>query len=151
MIGALAEIAVYKLLKELGIKTGHPDFSIHENANKSYDADLTDGTYNFHVKGQGIRQSKRYGESWLFQKSDELISDPKKRHYIVPCVVDKDNKTVFIHACIPAKTAKRLEVFGEAKLPHLRKTKKALYLRDIDDKIGNSREQRWGILNSPEA
>ena len=88
LIGALGEIAAYNLLKEKGYRVDKPDFSIHDHIKKSYNADLKDDKRFFHVKAQSTVSAKRYGNSWLFQKSDHLTQKGINNHYLVPCEVD---------------------------------------------------------------
>lgn len=143
VIGALGELAVYRFLTGLEIDVNHPDFTIHEAADKSYDADLQDekGHY-FHVKSQNVKSANAYGTSWLFQKKDEIVSNPKQGHYIIPTVVNTEKNEVYIMGCMGCKPL--LDVYKSPKLEHLRETKKALYFDDIDAKL--SIRKQWSIL-----
>ena len=68
IVGKLAELAVTKFLK-----CSKPDFTIYERRKKSYSPDLRLGNLRIHVKGQSEESVKRYGHSWLFQRSDQIV------------------------------------------------------------------------------
>jgi hypothetical protein len=82
--GAMGEIAAYLWLQQKGYEVGNPDFTIHKK--KSYGADLSDGEYFFHVKTQTTQSVEKYGESWILQKTDKLVSVPTAKHYLLLCV-----------------------------------------------------------------
>lgn len=141
VIGALAEIGAYKLLRKYNIKVNKPDFTIHEK--KSFDADLTNGKKFFHVKGQGVSSALKYGESWLFQRSDKIVKAPMTNHYVIPCVVDEIRRCVYIYGIISTSALHNHECFGECRVPRFRHTKLALY-RDFLANVSDT--GRWGIL-----
>ena len=68
IVGKLAELAVTKFLK-----CSKPDFTIYERRKKSYGPDLRLGNLRVHVKGQSEESVQRYGHSWLFQRSDQIV------------------------------------------------------------------------------
>ena len=142
--GAMAESAVYKLLKSRGIAVSKPDFTIHTTRRKSYDADLSDGIHNFHVKGQTLESKQRYGASWIMQRKDPIINDPKKMHYLVPCTVDTENGRVEIYGVMSINTLIDNACIQECKLEWFRKTKVALYLNHIEDVLTN--KSLWGFF-----
>lgn len=142
--GALAEIAVHKLLKEKGIKVSPPDFEIYEKGRKSYDADLTDGHHHFHVKGQTLESKKRYGASWIMQRKDPIINKPENCHYLVPCTVCIETGRVDIYGLMSIKTLVDNACIQECKLEWFRKTKVALYMEYIEGIL--TTKARWGAL-----
>jgi hypothetical protein len=142
--GAMAEIAVYKLLKEREVPVGKPDFTIHSNGRKSYDADLSDGLHNFHVKGQTIQSKQKYGASWIMQRKDPIVNSPQKLHYLVPCVVDTSTGRVEIFGIMSILSLKQHACFSECKLEWFRKTKIALYLDHIEGIM--TKKARWGFF-----
>lgn len=142
--GALAEIAAYKLLKEYGFEVNKPDFKIYDKKKKSFDADLCTEYYSFHVKGQSLESTRRYGSSWLMQRSDPIIKDPKQGHFIIPCTVDADGLEVKIHGIFSVKTLIRRECFDDCCLEYLNRTKMALYLDYIESTM--SMNARWSLL-----
>lgn len=144
VIGALAEIAAYRLLTTNGIEVSKPDFRIHEKSQKSYAADLRSGDLHFHVKGQSISSVKRYGQSWLMQKSDPLIKSPSRKHYVIPCVVDTDVNIAYVYGVVPIKTLHDRDCFGECKIPMFRSNKIALYLEFMDSVL--TKNSLWGFL-----
>jgi hypothetical protein len=142
--GALAELAAYKLLREIGLKVTAPDFEIHAKGKKSFAADLTDYDRYFHVKGQTIDSTIKYGGSWIMQKSDPIINFPKKKHYVIPCTVDIDNNEVDVHGLLPIISLIDNACFDELKVDWLRYNKIALYLDYIESTM--SRKARWGLI-----
>jgi len=144
--GALAELAVYKLLKSNGIKVAKPDFTIHSKGQKSYDADLSDGLHHFHVKGQTLESKKRYGASWIMQRKDPIINKPERMHYLVPCTVCIDTGRVEIYGVMSILSLVQNACIQECKLEWFRKYKVALYLDHIENVL--SKTARWGNLKS---
>lgn len=145
MCGALAEYAVYLVLKDLGYEDiTEPDFTILERTKKSYNADLRADKYHFHVKGQTLESVEKYGTSWILQRTDKLITDPPKHHYLVPCKVDIANSIVEILGCVPMHTIVDRGLIGECKLAWFRKTKVAIYWGDIEKALKIN--QKWSIL-----
>ena len=141
--GAMAEVAVYTFLKDLGFKVKKPDFTILDRKKKSYEADLTDGVNKWHVKGQTLSSAKRYGYSWIMQRWDPLVKNTSKEpnflhyNYLVPCVVDIENKVVKILGTPSFSALHRCECFEECKVPSFRTTKVALYFDSIRRKMNN--------------
>ena len=142
--GAMAELAVYRVLKEKGVEVGYPDFKIYEAKDKSYAADLTDGLHHFHVKGQTLESKKRYGASWLLQRNDPVIASPERLNYIVPCTVDLETGRVEIYGILSALSLVQNHCIGECKVPWFQKYKVALYLDHIEPIF--SEKARWGFL-----
>lgn len=133
IVGTLGEYAVQNYLsKELGRPCTRPDLKIYDKRNKSYSADLTSGDLKIHVKSQSCKSVKRYGLSWLFQRKDKLVSEPKDNEYIAFCSVDSDTYEVTIVGFVHPAHLKELELWGECKVPMYRKTKVALYLEELD-------------------
>lgn len=147
--GAMAEIAVYRMLKEKGVEVGKPDFTIHSNGRKSYDADLCDGLHHFHVKGQTIQSKEKYGASWIMQRKDPIVNSPEKLHYLVPCVVDTSTGRVEIFGIMSILSLKQHACFSECKLEWFRKTKIALYLDHIEGIM--TKKARWGFFKKFQA
>jgi len=142
--GAMAELAVYKVLKAHGSNVGKPDLTIHTTRQKSYDADLTDGKFHFHVKGQTLESKSKYGASWIMQRKDPIINDTKLCHYLVPCTVCVDTGRVEIYGIMSIRSLVAQGCIGECKLEWFRKTKVALYLDHIEGIL--SKHARWGFL-----
>lgn len=142
--GAMAELAVYKVLKAHGCNVGKPDLTIHTKRQKSYDADLTDGKYHFHVKGQTLESKRRYGASWIMQRKDPIINETKLMHYLVPCTVCVDTGRVEIYGVMSIRSLVEQGCISECKVEWFRKTKVALYLDHIEGVL--SKAARWGLL-----
>ena len=144
--GALAETAVYKLLKSRGVAVKKPDFTIHSKGQKSYDSDLSDGLHHFHVKGQTLESKKRYGASWIMQRKDPIINKPERLHYLVPCTVCIETGRVEIYGIMSIMSLVQSGCIGECKLEWFRKYKVALYLDHIEGVL--SKTARWGFLKT---
>lgn len=142
--GAMAELAVYRVLKTYGVDLGFPDLKIHTVKNKSYEADLTDGLHHFHVKGQTLESKKRYGPSWLMQRNDPILKNPQRLNYLVPCTVCVDTGRVEIYGIFSILSLIQNNCVGECKVPWFQKTKVALYLDHIEPIF--SQKARWGFL-----
>jgi len=84
-------------------------------------------TYRFYSEG-GVTISEPdftiHGCSYLFQKTDKLVTEPLKCHDISCCVVDLEKNLVEIKGIYRATIIK----WGEPKLEFLKKTKVALYI-----------------------
>lgn len=143
LIGALAEIAIYKMLKK-HYKIGKPDFTLHSKKKKSYNADLTDGFYHFHVKGQSLDSALRYGVSWLLQRNDPLICNLPDNNFIVPCLVDIKNKVVKVYGINSIKYLHDNHCFGECRVKHFQFSKVALYWCLMESTITN--KGMWSII-----
>lgn len=144
VIGAAAEIGVYKALNRAGIKVGPPDFKIYKSRQKSFAHDLTDGDKHFMVKGQSLESAARYSASWAFQKEDPYLKVPTPDTYVVTCVVDYDKRIVYIYACVPLMTLVREDLFDNMVLKYYQTNKIALYLRRLTSCLTTN--QRWSIL-----
>jgi hypothetical protein len=143
--GAMAEIAVYNLLKSHGVRVEKPDFTIHEVRKKSFDPDLSDGLHHFHVKGQTLESKQKYGASWIMQRTDPIINKPQRLHYIVPCTVDIHTGRVEVYGIMSILSLVQLGCIGECKLEWFRKTKVALYMDHIEPFF--SEKARWGFFD----
>ena len=73
VIGKLAEVGACKFFK-----SKKPDFTIYERSKKSYSADLKLGNMRIHVKSQSKESIRKYGHSWLFQRSDQRAREINK-------------------------------------------------------------------------
>lgn len=143
--GALGEIATYKALKKAGHDLAKPDFTIYEKGQKSFDSDLRIMKKRFHVKSQTKESAKRYGPSWLLQRHDPLFKGSGYNHYMVPTVVDVETNEVEILGIFPMATIMNKGLVGECTVPYFRKTKVAIYFKDLDK--GVTKAGRWRVLN----
>lgn len=145
LVGALAELAVYRFLKKNGFKVKRPDFTILEKGKKSFNADLTDGYRHFHVKGQSLASAYRYGNSWLMQRYDPLVKNATPLHYLVPTLVDTKTNTVTIYGVISFTALHYHHAFMDCKVPQFNRTKTAIYLESLHNISSNG---RWGMINN---
>ena len=142
VVGALGEMAVYKFLTTQRFKVNRPDFTIHSK--KSYDADLSDLKRNFHVKAQSMSSRKKYGASWLMQRSDPIIVKPVTNNYLVPCNVDLNTNWVEVHGLLSIPQLVAKDCIEECSVPWFRKYKVALYMETINLKL--TKYSRWGLI-----
>ena len=124
-IGKMAELGVQKFLK-----CSKPDFTIYERKKKSYSADLRLGNLRIHVKSQSEDSVSRYGHSWLFQRTDNIVRKATPYDFLVLTCVNERKREVFILKVIRAR---EIIKWGECKVPRYRDTKVALYLKEIQD------------------
>ena len=125
IVGKLAELAVAKFLK-----CSKPDFTIYERRKKSYSPDLRLGNLRVHVKSQSEESVSRYGHSWLFQRSDQIVRNATPFDILVLTCVNRRKREVYILKLIRAR---EINKWGECKVPSYRHTKVALYLKEIED------------------
>ena len=133
MVGTLGEYGVANYVRsELGRSCSRPDLKIYENKRKSFDADLTSEDLIIHVKSQSSKSIKRYGKSWLLQRKDKLVSNPKSNEYFAFTSVDVDTNLVTVLGFVHCRLIKDLKLYGECKVPRYRHSKVALYLDDLE-------------------
>ena len=125
IIGKLAEVGACKFFK-----SRKPDFTIYERSKKSYSADLKLGNMRIHVKSQSKLSVKKYGHSWLFQRSDQIVRNATPFDFLVLTSVDLDKLEVTILKIIRAR---EINKWGECRVPRYRHSKVALYLKEIED------------------
>jgi len=142
MEGKLAEIAVEKLMKSLGIKTSEVDFGIYDKKHKSWAPDLVTDFGSVHVKSMCTKQAKKYTLSWTFQAgrswdTDKLISQAKEDDYIALVEVNDTDYTqpIKIVGLINFNHILANDLLKHPKLPQLLGIKKVLYYTDIQDLI----------------
>lgn len=129
IVGKLAELGVQKFLK-----SSKPDFTIYERRKKSYSADLTLGNLRIHVKSQSEDSVARYGHSWLFQRTDQIVRKATPFDILVLTCVNLRKKEVYILKLIRAR---EIIKWGECKVPRYRHSKVALYLKELQDGYDN--------------
>lgn len=134
--GCLGEWGVYKFLRSKGIEVSKPDMKIYTTRRKSYDADLKTSKSKVHVKSQGEESANKYGHSWLLQRSDKVVKEPKNNDYFAFTKVC--GKEVEILGFVKASDLADFDLYGECKVPFFRKTKVALYLDDISEFVKRS-------------
>ena len=154
MVGALGEIASYKMLKEdYGIKVSFPDLNVYEKAKKTFNADLVDKQgRNYHVKSQSITSSERYGRSYILQyggnghgHTDKLFRNTSSNDYLIPTEVDTEKMIVTLFGCYRIETIFKEDMIKMPKIKWLQDIKRAIYLDDLETL---NYYERWGRLNS---
>lgn len=131
--GKLAEYGVYKYLRMLKHHCTEPDTEIYKARKKSYDADLkVDHKFDIHVKTQTLVQAEKYGVSWMFQKRDPLIKEPKDNDFIFLTLLDTRSGSFNLLGVANALHIQ--DLYGDPKIEWLN-TKKTLYYIDIKDEL----------------
>lgn len=132
--GKLAEYAVYAMYLEMGQECTKPDIGVYKRRNKSYNADMiVNDTFNLHVKSQLIKQSERFGLSWMFQKNDPLVNHPSSIDYVIFTLIINNNK---VRVFNPVKAPDLIGVYKSPKKRELKKTKLCVYGKDIGIELG---------------
>ena len=132
MVGTLGEYAIYQLLRQQGHKCTKPDLKIYEKRKKSFDQDLIADDFKIHVKSQSLKSEKRYGRSFLFQRSDKLLTKPDTNDFLAITNVDLVNREVNVIGFINVPVMVKLGLIGECSVPRFRTTKVAIYIDDIE-------------------
>ena len=142
IVGKLGEIAVYNALKDKYPTLSSVDFNIYEKSKKSWDFDLKGDNLNLHVKSQNQVQSRKYGESWIFQKGNgtnrnydkEIFDQLSPNQYVSFVLVDLDKYTATVKAIVELDFLHKKDLF---KLPVLEKlriaNKIAVYFKDMKE------------------
>jgi hypothetical protein len=128
--GKIAEIAAYKFLRKKKFDVSEPDFNIYKGRQKSYAADLTDNTLNWHCKTQSKASAETHGTSWLFQKTDPIVTDPQPNDFLILTTVA--GNLVEVAGIIAAVTIKEEKLYRKPNLERLQGTKTCIYLTDIE-------------------
>jgi hypothetical protein len=129
LIGTLGEWGAYCYLRGVGVEVSEPDMNIYPTKRKSFSADLVSSDCNFHVKSQSLSSFKRYGSSWLLQRTDKIVLSPSDSEYFLFTKVD--GSEVHILGCCLIKDIVEGGLFSECRVPAYRKTKVALYLNEL--------------------
>lgn len=130
VVGTLGEWAAYLYLKAKGIEVSEPDMVIYAVKRKSFSADLYNGDIKIHVKSQSLKSFKRYGGSWLLQRSDKVVKTPEANEYFIFTRVE--GLKVTIQGVCNIKDLADRGLWGECSVPSYRHSKIALYLKDLE-------------------
>jgi hypothetical protein len=142
IVGKLGEIAMYQYLIKKGHELEKPDFAIYEGRKKSFGADLSTERYDIHVKSQGLRSIKRYGYSWIMQRSDKLTTNLDTDDLVAFLTVDVDNLEADIVGVVSAKDLVDFELFEECKVFSYRHSKVAIYWDTVKENLSGNRRRR---------
>ena len=94
--GKLAEYQVFNTLMLKGKNPSPPDIMIYGKNDKSFDADITCGLINVHVKS--CSGTSPFGNSWIFQPNDELVTRPTETDYLALCVLGEESYMYLVKA-----------------------------------------------------
>lgn len=142
--GALGEVAAYNFLHSQGILVKKPDFTIQSVKQKSFNADLSDGTSHFHIKSQTGQSEALYGRSWILQRKDPLLNKDLVNNFLVPTVVNLEAKSVEILGIIDINAIIEKRLIGECRLKWFQRDKVAIYWSDLS--AGLTREELYHIM-----
>lgn len=129
LIGKIAEVAVYNLLKDKYPNISYPDFKIYKAKEKSWDYDLKDPTFNLHVKS--VSSVSNFPESWIFQNEDKhIFKNYLDNDYVAFVYVNMFQKYGLIKKILPIKLLHDKNLFKKTVLAKLN-SKSAIYYDDI--------------------
>lgn len=140
VVGKLGEIATYQVLKDKYPSLSPPDFKIYAIKDKSWDFDLKGDSINLHCKSQDTKSSKKFGESWTFQRGDDLRKNYDKEvferktpnQYVSFIVVDLANSSATIKAIVDLDFLFKKDLFKKPILAKLRDSNKSVvYFHDM--------------------
>lgn len=127
LVGLVGEWGVYEYLKKKGIEVNKPDMNIYTSRNKSFNADFRSETDAYHVKSQTVASIKKYGHSWLLQRTDRIVKQPAENdHFVFTKVDGREVEILGLYKC-------KNIVYGECKVPRYRFSKIAVYLEEQKD------------------
>jgi hypothetical protein len=130
-VSKLGEEAVCLVFEARNCIVEGPDYTIYNEKQKSWAADLKINTLDVAVKTQRRSAAKRYGLSWTFQDSpkrrDPILSMPEAW---VCFVVYEDLKPAFECIVYPLRKIKQL-IFEPPRLPHLAGKKKTVSMETL--------------------
>jgi len=136
IVGTLGEYGVYQLISKQGLKCTKPDLKIYTTKRKSFAADLfasnSKHDFSVHVKSQSLESEKRYGRSWLFQRSDSLVNAPELCDYMAFTNVDLETREVELLGYVSGVDIGESNLWGECRVPRYRHSKVAVYLDDLE-------------------
>lgn len=143
LIGKLGEILSYNYLINKIKDLSYPDFNIYDKKNKSWDFDLKGIGFNIHVKSQDISQSKKYGESWIFQAGGkykgydkEIFDKISPNQFICFCIIDLDKNFGKIKSICKLEHLHENNLFKLPKVVRLQEMNKlAVYFDDLGDRF----------------
>lgn len=142
VVGKLGEIATYNALKEKYPSLIYPDFEIYEKSKKSWDFDLKADNICLHCKSQNVVQSRKYSESWIFQKGNgknigcdqEIFIKRSPNQYVSFVTIDLKNETGTVKAIVDVEFLHKKDLFKPPVLEKLRIANKvAIYFSDLKE------------------
>jgi hypothetical protein len=142
IVGKLGEVATYNVLKEKYPTLSPVDFTIYSKKEKSWDFDLKADGICAHVKSQNLIQSKKYGESWIFQKGNginrnydkEIFDRITANQYVSFVLVDLTKYEAEIKAIVELDFLHKKDMFRLPVLEKLRVANKmAVYFSDLKE------------------
>ena len=130
-VSKLGEEAVRLVFEARSCSVEGPDYTIYEDKQKSWAADLTINALDVAVKTQRRSAANRYGLSWTFQDSprrrDPILTMPDAW---VCLVVYEDLKPDFACIVYPLRKIKQL-IFEPPRLTHLAGKKKTVCMETL--------------------
>jgi hypothetical protein len=142
IVGKLGEIAVYTYLKDKYPSISYPDFKIYDKKDKSWDFDMKGENINLHCKSQELKMSKKFGESWTFQRGDghsknydlEIFDKKTPHQYVAFVIVDLQNNAATIKAIVELDFIHKKDLFKLPIMAKLRENNKSVvYFREMKE------------------
>lgn len=127
--GKLAEFAVWKYMKSFGYQLSMPDCNIYDEVEKSYEADLYYGIYDIHVKSISVENARKYGQSYLFQRSDPITMGGSQERGVLAFTLGISSNEVWFYGFYPIPLLNG--ILKNPRLEEMQKTKLALYFEDL--------------------
>ena len=132
LIGKIAEWGVFFVYLNRGIANiGFPDMQIYPTEDKSFDCDLSCGSYKLHIKSQTYQSAHRYGDSWIFQIKDPLFEYSNEYDIVIGCRVTFGTEGAFVQIMLE-KCFNDLK-FGDTKMLKFPGDKKAIYQKENNE------------------
>jgi hypothetical protein len=119
--GKTAEFMVYNYLNQKQKNPTTPDLNIYSATKKSFDADISTENAKIHVKSHKVNNN--FPVSWVFQKSDPLITHKDENNYLALVVLDNINYMYIINV--------NDAVFKEPLKESLKNNKVCIYEKDL--------------------
>lgn len=137
--GKIAEECVYEKLVNILPNLSKPDHQIYDKKNKSWSADLQDQNIKVAVKSQDVESAIHFGESWVFQYSNngkfdtdqEVFNKKDDNHYVTFVSLNVPKRSGEIKAIVKINWLHDKKLFKEMKKPQLRNNKIAVYFNDL--------------------
>ncbi len=119
--GKIAECQVFNFLEADGYKPSPIDFTIYSRRRKTFDCDTKIDGFRVHIKS--CQGGSKYPNSWLFQKTDPVVSMRSEEDLLILCVLGEEDIAYSILASDVT--------FRDPVLLNLARTKTAVYEDDL--------------------
>ena len=138
--GKIAELATFHIFNSPSLKLSPVDFNIYTTS-KSWEPDLkvltldsvpANGIRSISVKSCSYSTSVKFGESYVFEKTDPILTTSDYNHFVSFVLVDMFSKTAVIKCFLPIKLLIDNNLFKPLKIKSLI-SKTAIYMKDLEE------------------